>query len=55
MSLFDTRKFQAKPWCLLNVMLIEWKGESAERLAIAQIHEDAWAKAGAAKKKIVLF
>lgn len=40
--LFDERAFEKKPWCLLNIMLIEWKGMEAERVTIGQMHKDAW-------------
>lgn len=39
--LFDAEIFNAGPWCLLNVMLIEWTDDHAERIRIFQIHEDA--------------
>ncbi|KAI9857101.1 MAG: hypothetical protein M1813_008592 [Trichoglossum hirsutum] len=29
-------------WCVANVMLIEWKGPVAERVAIGRIHVEAW-------------
>ena len=53
-SFFDAQTFKVRPWCLLNVMLIEWKDQRAERLAICQIREDAWSKASAEKKLIIL-
>jgi hypothetical protein len=40
--LFDHQTFKKKPWCLLNIMLVEWKGSEAERITIGQIHIDAW-------------
>ena len=50
----DSGIFPFSPWCLLNVMLIEWKGDWAERLAIGLIHEDAWGSARPVKKHIML-
>lgn len=50
----DRRIFPFSPWCLLNIMLIEWKGDRAERLAIGLIHEDAWSNAVPTKKHIIL-
>jgi hypothetical protein len=38
----------------LNVMLIRWNGEFAERVAIARIHEDAWKARNPTRKDIVL-
>ncbi|KAF1940288.1 hypothetical protein EJ02DRAFT_456126 [Clathrospora elynae] len=51
---FDDQHFEAGPWKMLNVMLIKWVGEYAERVAIARIHEDAWLERSPAKKDIVL-
>ncbi|KAL5114180.1 hypothetical protein ACEQ8H_007928 [Pleosporales sp. CAS-2024a] len=41
-------------WKMLNVMMIKWVGEYAERVAIARIHEDVWKKLNPARKDIVL-
>jgi hypothetical protein len=51
---FDDEHFAEGPWKMLNVMLIRWHGEYAERVAIARIHEDAWLKRSPARKDIVL-
>jgi hypothetical protein len=51
---FDDEVFESGPWKVLNVMLIRWVGEYAERVAIARIHEDAWDQLGPVKKEIVL-
>lgn len=45
---FDERVF---PWKwegsgLVNIMMVEWFGEVAERLIVAQIHRRAWEEAG---------
>ena len=50
----DEEAFEAGPWKMLNVMLIRWVGEYAERVAIAKIHEDAWNARSPARKEIVL-
>jgi hypothetical protein len=50
----DDEVFADGPWKMLNVMLIKWVGEHAERVAIARIHEDAWMQQGPVKKEIVL-
>jgi hypothetical protein len=39
---------------MLNVILIKWVGEHAERVAVARIHEDAWLQCAPIKKEIVL-
>jgi hypothetical protein len=51
---FDDRVFEDGPWKMLNVMLIKWVGERAERVAIAKIHEDAWMQHSPTKRDIVL-
>jgi hypothetical protein len=52
--LFDHKTFQRKPWCLLNIMLVEWKGSDAERVTIGKIHIDAWNKLKTQRKGIRL-
>lgn len=47
---FDQQAFESKEWYMLNVMLIQRKGEFAERVALGQIHKDAWAKADSQRK-----
>lgn len=39
---FDERVFTKRPWCLLNVMLIQHENETVTRLGVGFIHEDAW-------------
>jgi hypothetical protein len=51
---FDEGVFEEGPWKMLNVMLIRWNGEFAERVAIARIHEDAWKARNPTRKDIVL-
>lgn len=51
---FDESKFEQGPWKMLNVMLIKWVGEYAERVAVARIHEDAWAEMGPQRTDVVL-
>jgi hypothetical protein len=52
--LFDHKTFKRKPWCLLNIMLVEWKGSEAERVTIGQIHIDAWNTLKIQRKRIRL-
>lgn len=40
--LFDHKVSKRKEWCLLNIMLVEWKGSEAERVTIGKIYIDAW-------------
>ena len=52
---FDTRAYDEKrPWCLFNVMMIEFKGRVAYRLAIGRIHVDAFLFADSVRKEISL-
>jgi hypothetical protein len=53
-NLFDHKTFKRKPWCLLNIMLVEWKGNDAERVTIGKIHIDAWNKLKTQRKGIRL-
>ena len=49
-SLYDLTKFGA----LWNVMMIEWRGDIAYRLAIGQVHTDALWEAKPQRKTVVL-
>jgi hypothetical protein len=51
---FDEELFEPGPWKMLNVLLIRWVGEHAERVAVARIHEDAWLQCSPGKKDIIL-
>jgi hypothetical protein len=51
---FDPEVYEEGPWKVLNVLLIKWVGEHAERVAVARIHEDAWLQRNPIKKDIVL-
>ncbi|KAJ4983930.1 heterokaryon incompatibility protein [Stagonosporopsis vannaccii] len=53
---FDEEIFQNGEWCVLNVLLIRWDEARgvAERVAVARLHEDAWAKLGPQRKEVVL-
>jgi hypothetical protein len=52
--LFDHETYKQGEWCLLNIMLIEWKGSEAERVTIGQIHIDAWNQFHTERKQIRL-
>lgn len=41
---FDTEVFMSEKgsWHLLNVMLVEWDGEYARRVAVGSVHKEAW-------------
>ncbi|KAH7135492.1 hypothetical protein B0J11DRAFT_160856 [Dendryphion nanum] len=51
---FNEDIFSSGPWKMLNVMLIRWVGEYAERVAVARIHEEGWLQCNPVKKDIVL-
>jgi hypothetical protein len=57
--LFDHNSFKREiipegSWCLLNILLVEWKGSEAERVTIGQIHKDAWERLQTQRKLIRL-
>ncbi|KAI5458909.1 heterokaryon incompatibility protein-domain-containing protein [Mariannaea sp. PMI_226] len=41
-EIFDARYYKYKSDWALNVILVRWKGTLAERVAVGQIHADAW-------------
>ncbi|KAF2489145.1 HET-domain-containing protein [Lophium mytilinum] len=44
-SMFDSAHYEITPRCIFNVMIVRWVNEdfkNAERVAICQIHKDAW-------------
>ncbi|KAF4986249.1 hypothetical protein FDECE_16050 [Fusarium decemcellulare] len=41
-EIFDTSVYGHKQWWALNILLVEWKGDLAERVAVGQLHVDAW-------------
>ncbi len=44
-TFFDEAVFQGREWCYINVMLIQRIGDTASRVGIGVIHEDAWVEA----------
>lgn len=52
---FDQQWYDAtKPWCVYNIMLVEWIDGVAYRLGVGQMHIDSWAQAHPVKKIIEL-
>ena len=41
-EIFDTRHYKYKSAWGLNIMLVRWEGGLAERVAVGQMHADAW-------------
>ena len=41
-EIFDTHHYTPTEDWSMNIMLVEWKGDYAERVAVGQIHADAW-------------
>lgn len=39
---------------MISVMMIDWHDGVAYRVGVGQVHRDAWEKAGAIRKEIVL-
>lgn len=52
---FDRRRFDFhKPWCLYNIMLVEWKDGIAYRCGVGTCHIDAFAQAERKRRLITL-
>ncbi|KAI8660883.1 HET domain-containing protein [Fusarium keratoplasticum] len=51
-EIFDTSIYQYKSWWALNILLVERKEDLSQRLAVGQLHADAW---DAAKQKMKSF
>lgn len=41
-------------WCTYNVMLVRWSGPGYQRVAVGQMHRDAWNTAGPLMKAIAV-
>ncbi|KAI3316514.1 HET-domain-containing protein [Xylariaceae sp. AK1471] len=52
-EVFDTSSYGYRRSWALNVMLIEWKESFAERIAVGQMHADAWDTALQKSKRII--
>ena len=44
-EVYDEEKFIKRPWCILNVMLIERQDDVARRMGVGFIHDIAWLEA----------
>ncbi|KAH7247928.1 heterokaryon incompatibility protein-domain-containing protein [Fusarium solani] len=53
-EVFDTSIYQYKIWWALNILLVEQKGDLSQRLAVGQLHADAWDAARQEMKSFVL-
>ena len=42
LDVFDCDRFAPRPWCFLNVMLVDIVGGLSQRQGIGVVHEDAW-------------
>jgi hypothetical protein len=52
---FDASCYEQREWCLLNIMLVEWRDDGmAERVAVGTIHCDAWMEADCTTKVVQL-
>ncbi|KAJ6786759.1 hypothetical protein PWT90_11079 [Aphanocladium album] len=53
-EIFDTRHYKYKNDWALNVMLVRWENGLARRVAVGQLHADAWNKAFQESRLITL-
>lgn len=53
-QMFDTYHYPLTEDWSMNVMLVQWKGEYAKRVAIGQIHADAWERSNPRRKFVRL-
>jgi hypothetical protein len=51
---FNHNEFEARQWCILNVMLVKNCGGHVERITIGAIHEDAWNDARPEHEQVIL-
>jgi len=52
---FDTGKYDAnRPWCMYEVMMIQWDGDVAVRLGVGTCHVEVFHQAERVRKRIVL-
>ena len=52
-EVFDTNYYVPKEEWALNVMLVEWRGKVTVRVAVGQMHVDAWSGAGGGRKELI--
>lgn len=50
----DESFFPHRPWCILNVMLVQRQGTVANRVAIGHVHADAWASSDPVERLVSL-
>jgi hypothetical protein len=53
-EVFDAKYYSSTERWAMNVMLVEWIDGLAYRLAIGQLHRDAWEKSNRCRKMIML-
>ena len=52
---FDLRRYDKhKPWCIYNVMMVEWKGGVASRVGLGTVHIDAFYQAQPEERLVIL-
>ena len=44
--------FEDVEWCTLNVICVRWWGAGWHRVAVGQVHRDAWREAGVVRKTV---
>ncbi|RTE74076.1 hypothetical protein BHE90_011484 [Fusarium euwallaceae] len=53
-EVFDTSIYPYKSWCALNILLVERKGDLSQRIAVGQLHADAWDSTSQKMNRFVL-
>ncbi|KAI5799809.1 heterokaryon incompatibility protein-domain-containing protein [Geopyxis carbonaria] len=51
---YNEKVYEKAEYCLIDVMLIEWRGTIAYRLGLGKIHEDAWVNSQPEWRRIFL-
>lgn len=53
-EIYDTKHYSYKDCWALNILLMRWKDSVAERMAVGQMHADAWDRAHQQQRAIIL-
>ncbi|KAH7064365.1 heterokaryon incompatibility protein-domain-containing protein [Paraphoma chrysanthemicola] len=52
---FNTDRYDASyPWCMFNVLMIEWRGDHVQRVSVGRIHIGAFLTANPVRKNICM-
>jgi hypothetical protein len=50
----DAYIFPVEEWCALNILLVRWNGDAAERVGVGVLHREAWMRAARESKFVKL-